>query len=216
MLTEQQSKLLSFIKKTVDKKNISPSFDEMRKAVGLKSKSGIHRLVNALVERGYLRQIKNRHRALEVIRMPGDAITESSAKSRKQSPASVPLNTVPLYGKIAAGSPIEAIANETDFIQLPEEFNGRKNLYALTIQGDSMIEAGILNGDTVIIERVETANDNDIVVALVRNEEATLKRFRPMGEVIVLAPENKFYSAQSYNVSEVQIQGRLVGLMRQY
>ena len=209
MLTERQQTLLTFIDKSIQKNGISPSYQEMCDAIGLKSKSGVHRLVKALAERGYIRKLQNKARAIEVIRRPDDEAPETP-ESHQHGPF------IPLYGKIAAGSPISAIAHQTDYIQVPTNLANRSDIYALTIEGDSMVECGILSGDTVIIEKTDAANNNEIVVALINDEEATLKRYRQAGEIVTLIPENRIFSAQSYNASEVRIQGRLIGLIRAY
>lgn len=217
MLTEKQYKLLLFINKTLKETGCSPSFEEMKQAVSLKSKSGIHALIEALVERGFIKKLPHKARALEVIRMPKfkpSAIIEEEKKREIALQNSAA--QIPLYGKIAAGTPIEAIANETETIPVPFEMVTHGQFYALTIEGESMIEAGIMDGDTVIIKKTETANNGDIVVALVDNNEATLKMIKKDGENIHLIPYNKDYETRILPASRVKIQGRLSGLLRTY
>ncbi|MCD8562603.1 MAG: transcriptional repressor LexA [Alphaproteobacteria bacterium] len=221
MLTRKQRDLLLFIHSRMqDESDVAPSFEEMKEALGLKSKSGIHRLITALVERGYLERLPHRARALEIKRLP------EGFTAAKQSPAAMRpatsfaandgLQEIPLYGKIAAGTPIEAIANETETVAIPQGFAGSGDLYALTIEGDSMINAGIHDSDTVIIKRCDTAENGTIIVALVDGEEATLKRLRRAGNKIVLEPENDAYEPRILEPERVKIQGRLVSLMRTY
>ncbi len=217
MLTEKQYKLLIYINKVLKETGCSPSFEEMKQAVGLKSKSGIHALIEALEERNFIKKLPHKARALEVIRMPRfkpSAIIEEEKKREIALQNSAA--QIPLYGKIAAGTPIEAIANETETIPVPFEMVSQGQFYALTIEGESMIEAGILDGDTVIIKRAETANNGDIVVALVDNNEATLKKIKINGENIQLIPCNKDYSTRTFHASQVKIQGILSGLLRTY
>lgn len=217
MLTRKQKDLLLFIHERMkDESDVAPSFEEMKEALGLKSKSGIHRLITSLVERGYLQRLPNRARALEIKRLPEDMKPAYHAAPRLNAPSNDSLQEIPLYGKIAAGTPIEAIAYETDTIQIPPGFAGSGDLYALTIQGDSMINAGIHDSDTVIIKRCDTAENGTIIVALVDGEEATLKRLRRAGSKIVLEPENDAYEPRILEPDRVKIQGRLVSLLRTY
>lgn len=217
MLTEKQYKLLIYINKVLKETGCSPSFEEMKQAVGLKSKSGIHALIEALEERNFIRKLPHKARALEVIRLPRfkpSAIIEEEKKREialQNSSAQIPL-----YGKIAAGTPIEAIANETETIPVPFEMVRNGQYYALTIEGESMIEAGILDGDTVIIKKTDTANNGNIVVALVEGNEATLKIFKKDNDIVHLIPCNKEYETQIWPASKVKIQGILSGLLRTY
>ncbi len=217
MLTEKQYRLLMYINKVLKETGCSPSFEEMKNAVGLKSKSGIHALIEALVERNFIKKLPHKARALEIIRLPRfkpSAIIEEEKKRElalQNSSAQIPL-----YGKIAAGTPIEAIANETETIPVPFEMVTNGQFYALTIEGESMIEAGILDGDTVIIKKAETAHNGEIVVALVDNHEATLKIFKHDGDKISLIPCNKDYQTRILSADRVKIQGILAGLLRTY
>ncbi len=222
MLTQKQRDLLYFIHDKMRKDDVPPSFEEMKEALGLKSKSGIHRLISALVERGFIERLPHRARALEIKRLPegiGQKPAPSSKKSsgRPSAAAAVPFfDEVPLYGKIAAGTPIEAIRDEGHSFSLPSGFLGRGDHYALTIEGDSMVNAGIFDGDTVIIRRCDTAENGTIVVALVDEHEATLKRLRRAGRKIVLEPENENYEPRVLEPDRVKIQGRLAHLIRRY
>ncbi|PCI64529.1 MAG: repressor LexA [Kordiimonadales bacterium] len=225
MLTAKQQQLLQFIHERLSQNGVSPSFDEMKDALGLKSKSGVHRLINALEERGFIRRMANRARALEIIKQPDIHATVSAAPSNvisgnfgaSPAPVSEPdVTDIPLHGKIAAGTPVEALERQDSFISVPNSMLGRGDCYALEISGDSMIELGILDGDTVIIESVTTARDGEVVVALVDREEATLKTFKKDGQHIVLIPANRDYETQILESGRVQVQGRLVGLIRQY
>lgn len=217
MLTPRQYNLLLFIHKTTKETGCCPSFDEMREAIGLKSKSGIHSLIESLVERGYIKKLPHRARALEVVRLPKlkpSAIIEEEKKRDKAL-----LNAtiqIPLYGKIAAGTPIEAIANETDFITVPLEMVSRGAYYALTIEGDSMIDAGIFDGDTVIIKKSSVAKNGETVVALVNDIEATLKEFRQEDDYVYLIPKNEEHYTRKLHASQVKVQGILSGLIRRY
>lgn len=203
------------------KDDVPPSFEEMKEALGLKSKSGIHRLISALVERGFIERLPHRARALEIKRLP-DGIGQKPATVSKKSPvrsqaSPVPFfDEVPLYGKIAAGTPIEAIRDDGQSFSLPSGFLGRGDHYALMIEGDSMVNAGIFDGDTVIIRRCDTAENGTIVVALVDDHEATLKRLRRAGRKIVLEPENENYEPRVLEPDRVKIQGRLAHLIRRY
>lgn len=221
MLTKKQRDLLLFIHERMSTDDVPPSFEEMKDALGLKSKSGIHRLISGLEERGYIERLPHRARALEIKRLP-EGMRPSPQQNQSATPAAHrPANTndplqVPLLGKIAAGTPIEAIRDEGTLIQIPDTMTGRGEHYALTVEGDSMINAGIHDGDTVIISRCDTAENGTIIVALVDGEEVTLKRLRRAGGKIVLEPENDDYEPRILEPSRVKIQGRLVGLMRTY
>jgi len=227
MLTKKQHLLLMFIDQRLHDTGVSPSFDEMKDALELKSKSGIHRLIMGLEERGFIRRLPHRARALEVLKLPGNAPaaikksfkpsivpTDFSASSGTQ-PANDPIE-LPLYGKIAAGTPIEALRDPEQTVIVPPVMIGRGDHYALEIDGDSMIEAGIHDGDTVVIERCETAESGAIVVALVDRTEVTLKRLRKKGDSIALEPANKEYETRIFGPDRVNVQGKLVGLLRQY
>ncbi len=217
MLTRKQRDLLLYINERMRGGDIAPSFDEMKEALGLKSKSGIHRLISGLVERGYLERLPNRARALNIIKLPeiSDTIAPSSAPP-SPLPDLAMFVQIPLLGKIAAGTPIEAIRHEEDRLDLPSHMIGKGEHYALRIDGDSMIKAGIHNGDTVIIKRCETVNNGDIAVALVDDSEVTLKRFYKENGHIILKPENDDYQGQEFEAGRVQVQGRLVSLVRVY
>ena len=218
MLTKKQRDLLILIHNRMKQGEIAPSFDEMREELGLKSKSGIHRLITALVERGYLERLPNRARALEIKKMP-DGYEENSTPSNVVEMASTALSNmleVPLYGRIAAGSPIEAIRDENGSVELPPSMITSGDHYALEVDGDSMVKAGINDGDTVIIKKTEQVRDGDIVVALVDGEEVTLKRLKREGAKVTLIPENDEYKEQVYHADQVQIQGKLASLMRTY
>ena len=226
MLTAKQHELLRFIQRKLEETGISPSFEEMKEALDLKSKSGVHRLISALEERGFIRRLPNRARALEVLRQP-----ENVTATARSAPANAtvvaltpprarpePANDVieiPLHGRIAAGVPIEALEGQST-LPVPAALLGTGEHYALEVSGDSMIEAGILDGDYALVKRTETARDGDIVVALVRNEEATLKYLRRENGMIRLDPANGAYDPQVYPPHEVQVQGKLAGLLRRY
>jgi repressor LexA len=219
MLTVKQHELLSFIHERLGETGVSPSFDEMREALDLKSKSGIHRLISALEERQFIRRLPNRARALEVVKMPEAA---GSSRPAQSPPARTVIATaandtieIPMHGKIAAGTPIEALQGSEGFA-VPAALLGPGEHYALEVSGDSMIEEGILDGDFALIRKVDTARDGDIVVALIDESEATLKTFRRDGKMIQLDPANRHYAAQRYRSDQVQIQGRLAGLIRRY
>jgi repressor LexA len=230
MLTRKQHELLMFIHERIKESGVSPSFDEMKEALDLASKSGIHRLITALEERGFLRRLPHRARALEVVKMPQQATPSSPPKGRapfrpqvvegvRQTDTGVMATDVrelPVLGKIAAGTPIDAIQHERDRIPVPESMLGAGEHFILEIQGDSMIDAGILDGDQVIIKRGDTAHSGEIVVALVMGEEATLKRLRKKGASIALEPANKAYETRIFGPDQVQVQGKLVGLIRRY
>jgi repressor LexA len=216
MLTAKQRELLLFIDERLKDTGISPSFDEMREALALKSKSGVHRLISALEERGFIRRLPNRARALEVVKLPDTRPSATVTPIRPVTPS--PANDVmdiPLHGRIAAGTPIEALQGTENF-SVPAALLGPGEHYALEVAGDSMVEEGILDGDFALIRKVDSARDGEIVVALIDNEEATLKTFRREGRMIRLDPANSRYEPQRYDESRVQIQGRLAGLIRRY
>ena len=214
MLTAKQRELLLFIDKRLKESGISPSFDEMREALDLKSKSGVHRLISALEERGFIRRLPNRARALEVVKLPEVRPSAAVTPIRPAAPANDTIE-IPLHGRIAAGTPIEALQG-TECFPVPAALLGPGEHYALEVSGDSMVDEGILDGDFALIRKVETAHDGEIVVALIDNEEATLKTFRREGSMIRLDPANRNYEAQRYDPRRVQIQGRLAGLIRRY
>ena len=229
MLTKKQRDLLVFIHERMQGGDVAPSFEEMKDHLDLKSKSGIHRLIGALVERGYLERLPNRARALQVRKLPDgyNAKDNSAAANVSRNVAQVRQNAmpvaannfepVPLYGRIAAGTPIEAIRDEITTIDIPPSMlQSGGDLYALEVDGDSMINAGINDGDIVVIKRTETAENGTIVVALVDGEEVTLKRLRRSGNKIILEPENENYEPRVLEPNRVQIQGKLVSLMRSY
>lgn len=215
MLTKQQLNLLIFLDDYMRENRIAPTFDEMKNAMDLKSKSGIHRLISGLEERGFIKRHENRARSIEILRSPDD-LGGVSTTGVTSPAANDDLVSVPLYGKIAAGTPIAAIANEQDCVDVPMGFLGAGETYALEIEGDSMVNAGIMDGDIVLIERCNTASDGDIVVALVDDEEATLKRLRREIGKIILQPENDAYQPIMLEPSRVQIQGKLKTLYRRY
>jgi repressor LexA len=242
MLTRKQYELLMFIHERIRESGIPPSFDEMKEALDLKSKSGIHRLITALEERGFLRRMEKRARALEVLKLPDNmAETLRPATTRSQAQRSLPGRhgrgsvseirggaprrgygesegavNVPLVGRIAAGTPIEALQNKISDVPVPGGMIGRGEHYALEVTGDSMINAGILDGDTVIIQEADSANTGEIVVALVDDSEATLKRLRRRGDSIALEAANPAYETRLYGADRVKVQGKLVGLIRRY
>lgn len=241
MLTKKQNQLLKFIHEHLSEHGVSPSFDEMKEALGLKSKSGIHRLITALEERGFIRRLAHRARALEVIKMPDSATPEgrpvavpprphmvtsnpvADGLTRRAAPQigaimPAPTETVslPLYGRIAAGTPIEALRDTTNFVDIPSGMLGRGEHYALEVSGDSMVDAGILDGDIAVIERCQRVENGTIVVALVENEEATLKRMFQRGGAIALEAENPAYETRIYRPEQVRVQGRLAAILRQY
>lgn len=239
MLTRKQKELLLFINRRLNDSGVSPSFDEMKDALGLRSKSGIHRLITGLEERGFIRRLPHRARALEVLRLPDEA---AAPASRGLAPAPPPVRgftpnvipgnfaplagtgtpqgasavTLPLYGKIAAGTPIEALRDDSNHIDVPASLLGSGDHYALTVEGDSMIDAGISDGDTVIIRRCDTAESGAIVVALVDDQEATLKRLRRKGASIALEPANQAYETRIFGPDRVKVQGRLIALYRRF
>ena len=215
MLTKRQHELLLLIDRRLREDGVSPSFEEMKDAVGLKSKSGIHRLITALEERGFIRRLPNRARALEVLRLPETTTAEAGVSMLKPVVEPSGMVELPKYGKIAAGTPIEALRGN-DTISVPAEMVGAGQHYALTVAGDSMIEAGILDGDTVIIRRTDTVENGEIAVALVDGCEVTLKKIRRKGNAIALEPCNKDYETRIFSPERAAIQGKLVGLMRNY
>jgi repressor LexA len=215
MLTLKQHELLMFINDRLGRTGVSPSFDEMREALELKSKSGVHRLISALEERQFIRRLPNRARALEVLKLPE---VRSAAPAPAKPAVPIAANDtidIPLHGRIAAGTPIEALQG-TESFSVPAALLGPGEHYALEVSGDSMVEEGILDGDFALIRKVDVAREGEIVVALVDNEEATLKTFRREGQMIRLDPANRNYEAQRYDPRRVQIQGRLAGLIRRY
>jgi repressor LexA len=225
MLTRKQKDLLLFIHERMSTGDIAPSFEEMKEALGLKSKSGIHRLIGALVERGYLERLPNRARALQVRKLPdgykpsNDDSSVAAVQVRNTNAvhaAVASMTAIPLHGRIAAGTPIEAIRDEISTVEVPPSMLGGGEHYALEVDGDSMIKAGINDGDTVIIKKAETAENGAIVVALVDGEEVTLKRFRRSGSKIILEPENDAYEPRVLEPGRVKIQGKLAGLYRTY
>jgi len=213
MLTAKQRELLQFIHDRLQQSGVSPSFDEMREALDLKSKSGVHRLISALEERQFIRRLPNRARALEVIKMP--EVAPAPQPMRAMPVAANDTLDIPLHGRIAAGTPIEALQG-TESFSVPAALLGPGEHYALEVSGDSMVEEGILDGDFALIRKADTARDGEIVVALIDNEEATLKTYRREGQMIRLDPANRAYEAQRYDEGRVQIQGRLAGLIRRY
>jgi len=245
MLTRKQYELLMYIHERIKESGVSPSFDEMKAALDLKSKSGIHRLITALEERGFIRRLAHRARALEILRLPdsavpgarqfgrrsgfsptvidsdgrrtpvGRAAEPAKAEAPRTADLSAPIE-LPLLGRIAAGTPIEALQQEGHQIAVPREIMASGEHYALEVVGDSMIEAGILDGDVVVLQRCETAGTGDIVVALVDDQEATLKRLRKRGNSIALEAANPAYETRIFGPDRVKVQGRLVGLIRKY
>lgn len=227
MLTKKQHELICFIADRLNETGVSPSFEEMKDALDLKSKSGVHRLISALEERGFLRRLPNRARALEVLKMPERAEPKKAAPAKDPAkdnvvtltrPAPQPANDVieiPLHGRIAAGVPIEALEGST-MLPVPAALLGSGEHYALEVAGDSMVEAGIFDGDYALIRRQETARDGEIVVALIEDSEATLKYFRNEGSMVRLDPANRAYDPQRYRPDQVRVQGRLAGLLRRY
>lgn len=227
MLTAKQHELIQFIQKRLEETGISPSFEEMKEALDLKSKSGVHRLISALEERGFLRRLPNRARALEVIREPGDTtparaaaaggdtVVPMPAPRAAQPQAANDVIELPLHGRIAAGAPIEALEGQST-LPVPAALLGPGEHYALEVSGDLMIEAGIFDGDFALVRRTNTARDGEIVVALVRGEEATLKYLRRENGQVRLDPANATYDPQYYRPDEVEVQGKLAGLLRRY
>jgi repressor LexA len=230
MLTRKQNELLRFIHERLKESGVPPSFDEMKDALDLRSKSGIHRLIMALEERGFIRRLPNRARALEVIKLP-DAATPAAGRgrfspsviegnlgrvrARAEGEGPVPV-AVPVMGRIAAGTPISALQTRSHTIPMPPDFLGGGEHYALEVRGDSMVEAGILDGDMVILRRQDTAETGDIIVALIDDEEATLKRLRKRGASVALEAANPAYETRIFGPDRVRIQGKLVSLLRSY
>jgi repressor LexA len=223
MLTAKQHELICFIHDRLAETGVSPSFEEMKEALDLKSKSGVHRLISALEERQFLRRLPNRARALEVVRMPDRPVAKGRtaprpAPAKPSRAAPQPANDVvevPLHGRIAAGVPIEALEGQSS-LSVPAALLGSGDHYALEVAGDSMVEAGILDGDYALVRRADTARDGEIVVALIDDSEATLKYFRREGAMVRLDPANRSYDPQRYAPSQVRVQGRLAGLLRRY
>ena len=235
MLTRKQLDLLKFIHRRMAKDGVPPSFDEMKDALSLRSKSGIHRLITALEERGFIRRLAHRARAIEIIKMPegleaptgGGSATpaanvvapdfRASSQRAREPGIATQAGAVPLVGRIAAGTPIEALQHTVDHVTVPQAMLAPSaEHYALEIKGDSMIEAGIHEGDIVVVKRQDAADDGDIVVALVEDQEATLKTLRRAGRIVELHPANAAYQPQRYDDEQVKIQGRMVGLIRTY
>lgn len=251
MLTRKQYELLVYIKKHLDQHGVSPSFDEMKEALALRSKSGIHRLITGLEERGFIRRLAHRARALEVVKLPENHLAAIHGATLPPRPVSSPAGdttggatqgfqpnvirgdfrhnlpgavpaamagavSIPLYGRIAAGLPIEAVIDDDQAVDVPADMLSRGEHFALTVAGDSMIEAGIHDGDTAIIKRTDAAENGDIIVALIDNTEVTLKRLRRRGASIALEPANRAYETRIFGPDRVRVQGRLVGLMRRY
>jgi len=225
MLTKKQKNLLLYINKKIRSTGVSPSYEEMKNSLNLKSKSGIHRLISALQERGFVRRLAHKARALEVLKLPETASANDiynsfspsvirgglDAESTKKN-----INSVPVLGKIAAGTPIEAIQNEVSKVSLPEELSNNGEHFGLKVSGDSMIEAGINDGDTVIVKKSDTANNGQIVVALIDNHEAMLKRIRKKGKIVALESANKRYETKIFGPDRVKVQGILVSLYRKF
>lgn len=237
MLTKKQYELLVFIDKRLNATGVSPSFDEMKDALGLRSKSGIHRLITGLEERGFIRRLAHRARALEVVKLPENMDKPAGVADHDPSSGFTPnvikgdfgipgtassensgadLVQLPLYGRIAAGAPIEAMRDPSNMIDIPASMISGGDHFALEIDGESMIDAGILDGDTVLIKKANTAESGTIVVALVEGYEVTLKRLRKRGDSIALEPANKDYETRIFGPDQVQVQGKLVGLLRKY
>ncbi len=226
MLTSKQNELLRFIHERLENNGVSPSFEEMKDALALKSKSGVHRLIGALEERGFIRRLPNRARALEILQLPegGGArpvnVVSITTAAPKAPPVQIPLAAndvieIPMHGRIAAGVPIEAMEGQS-MLSVPMALLGAGEHYALEVSGDSMMEAGILDGDYALIRRTDSARDGEIVVALIHDDEATLKYLRREGAQVRLDPANSSYEPQYYAPNEVRIQGKLAGLLRRY
>ncbi|MFT5539598.1 MAG: repressor LexA [Alphaproteobacteria bacterium] len=241
MLTRKQHELLTFLSARLKETGVCPSFDEMKDALSLKSKSGIHRLITGLEERGFIRRLAHRARALEILREPESTATPSATASAtsgqesksfdpkvitggfspalKGAPVTQPSEAVevPLYGRIAAGTPIEALRDQTTFVGVPPDMMGKGDHYALEVAGDSMVDAGILDGDIAIIKQSDTADNGAIVVAMIEEDnEVTLKRLRRKGQSIALEPANAAYETRIFGPDQVKVQGQLVGIMRKY
>lgn len=218
MLTRKQHELVCFINDRLAETGVSPSFEEMKEALDLKSKSGVHRLISALEERQFIRRLPNRARALEILRMPERSLEKKAAPKPARAAPPQPANDVveiPLHGRIAAGVPIEAFEGST-MLPVPAALLGSGEHYALEVAGDSMVEAGILDGDYALIRRQDTARDGEIVVALIEDAEATLKYFRREGAMVRLDPANRAYDPQRYAPAQVRVQGKLSGILRRY
>jgi len=221
MLTRKQHELVCFINDRLEETGVSPSFEEMKEALDLKSKSGVHRLISALEERNFIRRLPNRARALEVLRMPERAEKKAPGKAAaapanvKPAPPANDVIEIPLHGRIAAGVPIEAFEGSS-MLAVPAALLGTGEHYALEVSGDSMVDAGILDGDYALIRRTETARDGEIVVALIEESEATLKYFRREGAMVRLDPANRAYDPQRYAPAQVRVQGKLSGILRRY
>jgi repressor LexA len=234
MLTRKQYELLVYIDKQLRHNGVSPSFDEMKDALGLKSKSGIHRLITGLEERGFIRRLPHRARALEVLRLPENLDAATGKKATRaggfspnvikgdfklpgaKAAAGSDSVQLPLYGRIAAGTPIEALRDHSNAVDVPASMIGKGEHFALEVDGDSMIDAGIFDGDTVIIKRTDTAENGSIVVALVEDSEVTLKRLRRKGASVALEPANTTYETRIFGPDQVKVQGCLIGLIRKY
>ena len=231
MLTQKQLDLLEFIQKRLSKNGVPPSFDEMKEALDLRSKSGIHRLITALEERGFIKRLANRARAIEIVKMPNSPEFQSTSLSDMPSSTrpvvsansptapieSVYANEIPVMGRIAAGVPIEAISEISHNVAVPGQIlRGGGDHFALEVKGDSMINAGINDGDVVVIKETNRAMNGDIVVALIEDQEATLKRFFVRGEAIALEAANPAYETRTFSQEKIKVQGRLVGLLRTY
>ena len=225
MLTRKQHELVCFIDDRLTETGVSPSFEEMKEALELKSKSGVHRLISALEERGFIRRLPNRARALEVVKMPerGEIVKKTGGSNVVAMPARAPsvpqpandVLQIPLHGRIAAGMPIEAMEGQS-MLSVPAALLGSGEHYALEVSGDSMVEAGILDGDYALIRKSDVAREGDIIVALVDENEATLKYFRREGSMVRLDPANRAYEPQRYQPGQVRVQGKLAGLLRRY
>jgi len=236
MLTRKQQLLLLFINENLQNDGVAPSFEEMKESLGLRSKSGVHRLIKGLEERGFIRRLPHRARALEVIKLPNDSgisvrkgsiphgITQNVVRGeflghRNEDHAQASSNTsvdLPLFGRIAAGTPNEALKDSNQYVDVPSSMISKQDCYALEIAGDSMMDAGILDGDIAIIERASTAENGEIVVALIDDHEATLKRLRKKGASIALEPANRAYETRIFGPDQVKVQGRVIGLIRNY
>ena len=226
MLTDKQNQLLSFLIKRIEQDGISPSYEEICLELNLKSKSGIHRIVKALEERGYIEHLENKARAIAPTRYPNgqpyisnvidiNKLLHSKDKENKET-SSEGVRKIPMLGKIAAGTPIEAISNYDEYIDVSKNYLLSEDSFALTVEGDSMIDEGIFDGDTVVISKINNINNGDIVVALIDKEEATLKKFRKKGDSIALEPANKHYKTQIYGPDRVTIQGKMCALIRKF
>ena len=226
MLTAKQNQLLSFLIKSLEQDGVSPSYEEICSELNLKSKSGIHRIVKALEERGYIEHLENKARAIAPKKYPNGQPYNSnvidinkllySKDTNNTEISNEDFQKIPMLGKIAAGTPIEAISNYDQFIEVPKNYLISENSFALTVEGDSMIDEGIFDGDTIVISKISNINNGDVVVALIDNEEATLKKFRKKGDSVALEPANKQYKTQIYGPDRVTIQGKLCALIRKY